>query len=286
MNSVAMISRHTGGVPVVLYNHLDPRDSADKSYPSGWLEPVTRQSPKILEYFVRARNIARHFLYQSFGEASGVHGLYHRFVPLIKGFNSTTNFFVVKISNRCNYVVWSSCYRSSRFPLSRKVRSTCRLASLALTVVLRVIESSLRTMNNLLERLHASFFFYIQTTPDTFLKIGHYLPSVIIVSVAMMFGGLKEWVKAGWRRQEASERTNAKWESRPRPVLEALLLMLATHIFGGFVFLSASKGWLPVRSLGGNSWISEIAFVVCVHLWHANVMTANAPQSLQSACPH
>ncbi len=79
LNSVAMISRHTGGVPVVLYNHLDTRDSADKSYPPSWLRPITQQSSEIFEYVVRARNIARHFLYQSSGAASGVHGLYHRF---------------------------------------------------------------------------------------------------------------------------------------------------------------------------------------------------------------
>ncbi len=117
-------------------------------------------------------------------------------------------------------------------------------------------------MNNLLERLHASFFFYIQTTPDAFLKIGHYLPSVIVISVAMMFGGLKQWVNAGWRQREASEGLNIKWERRPRQVLEALLLMLATHIFGGSVFLLASKGWLPVSSGERNSWVSELAFGV------------------------
>ncbi|KLO08967.1 Gaa1-domain-containing protein [Schizopora paradoxa] len=256
MNSVAMISRHTGGVPVVLYNHLDPRDSSDKSYPPSWLQPITQRSPDALEYAVRARNIIRHVLYQSFGEASGVHGLYHR--QAYPKFRKTG-------------------YRIDAITLF----GVPALGPHGFHSLGKIIESSLRTMNNLLERLHASFFFYIQTTPDTFLKIGHYLPSVIIISVAMMFGGLKEWTNAGWQRtQESSDGSNIKWERRPRPVLEALLLMLATHIFGGLVFLLASNGWIPVSSEEGISWLSRAALVLafCLPLFVIVQVTGATPR--------
>lgn len=109
-------------------------------------------------------------------------------------------------------------------------------------------------MNNLLERLHASYFFYILTTPGTFLTIGSYLPSAILISSAMMFGGLSVWVDAGWTRVqtvEMADRKNIKyahgstltWERRDRPVLNALLVMFATHAAGFFLFATISNGW-------------------------------------------
>ena len=101
-------------------------------------------------------------------------------------------------------------------------------------------------MNNLLERLHASFFFYILTTPATFLKIGHYLPSVILISVATMFGGLRAWVNAGWRKEplEKSKTESAsEWVQRRRPIIGPLLVMLATHALGALFFFATWKGW-------------------------------------------
>lgn len=119
----------------------------------------------------------------------------------------------------------------------------------------------MRTMNNLLERLHASYFFYILAGangnhhPDSryfrptfshFLKIGSYLPSAILISVAMMFGGLKEWTDAGWILESlgeefAAQKTEDKstpsmtWRRRKRPVMTALAIMAATHAAGGLL---------------------------------------------------
>ena len=94
----------------------------------------------------------------------------------------------------------------------------------------RIIESTMRTMNNLLERLHASFFFYILTTSSTFLKIGHYLPSAILISVSMMFGGLRQWTDAGWRRRQPNDASSEdkvdspdEWLSQHRDVIRLKL---------------------------------------------------------------
>lgn len=101
-------------------------------------------------------------------------------------------------------------------------------------------------MNNLLERLHASVFFYILTTPKTFLKIGHYLPSVILISVATIFNGLHTWVDAGWRKDHTPSKgaPSEEWVPRRRPVIGALLVMLATHALGALFFFVSSKGWV------------------------------------------
>jgi glycosylphosphatidylinositol transamidase len=85
--------------------------------------------------------------------------------------------------------------------------------------------------------------------PTTFLKIGSFLPSAVLVSVAMIFTGLYEWVNAAWILDEAHteptkeelDATNGidkpKWIRRRRPVLQALGVLIATHILGLLLFL-------------------------------------------------
>lgn len=102
-------------------------------------------------------------------------------------------------------------------------------------------------MNNLLERLHASFFFYILTDAAYFNKIGSYLPSAVLVSVGMMFHGLDLWVMSGWRlegpstSEKVSSSSQEQWVSRQRPVLPALMIMTATHILGAALFGALSS---------------------------------------------
>ena len=86
INSFRMISEHTGGVPVVLYDHLDPRqskvDSERMQLTPSWFPNFLRTQPEVMEYSMRARNIARQMKHQAFGKGSGVHGLYHRCVTV------------------------------------------------------------------------------------------------------------------------------------------------------------------------------------------------------------
>jgi glycosylphosphatidylinositol transamidase len=116
-------------------------------------------------------------------------------------------------------------------------------------------------MSNLLERLHASFFLYIMTTPSTFLKIGTYLPSAVLVSTALMFGGLREWVSAGWVELEDTHPTpekektadivitSKKWAPRKRDLLDAFIVMVPSHLIGLTLFTVICQGWFDIRQL-------------------------------------
>lgn len=61
----------------------------------------------------------------------------------------------------------------------------------------RVIESSTRSLNNLLEHLHQSFFFYLLMQSNRFVSIGTYLPSAMLVAVNFTIMAIFLWVKSG-----------------------------------------------------------------------------------------
>lgn len=48
----------------------------------------------------------------------------------------------------------------------------------------RIVESTLRSINNLLEHFHQSFFFYFLLAPKNFVSIGTYLPAALMVAIA------------------------------------------------------------------------------------------------------
>lgn len=61
----------------------------------------------------------------------------------------------------------------------------------------RVIESTFRSLNNLLEHLHQSFFFYLLMQADRFVSIGTYLPSAMLVAVNFTIMAIVLWVQSG-----------------------------------------------------------------------------------------
>ncbi|KAI9570458.1 Gaa1-like protein [Boletus coccyginus] len=243
INSLRLISHYTGSVPLVLYDHLELHDVPQSSLLANAPEFMKR-SPQLRELEYRARNVKRHVSYQARGRPSGPHGLFHRF----------------RIDAITLYAVPADGPHGF-FALGR------------------IIESTLRTSNNLLERLHASFFFYILTTPGTFMKIGVFLPSAVLVGVAMIFWGLGQWVEAGWVQESPSElqrkdkddskvanvaTTTAStaqptWRPRPRPVLPAIVTILATHTIGLLAFAMINTSWsLHIQVL--SSWALFLTF--------------------------
>ncbi|KAF9469193.1 Gaa1-domain-containing protein [Collybia nuda] len=217
LNSFQRISLYTGGVPVLVYDHLDSREHPDLSGLPPWIPTAVRKHPEVQSYVYQAKNVVRHFSYQARGRPSGVHGLFHQF-----RIDAITLFAVPATGPHGFHAIG------------------------------RVIESTLRTTNNLLERLHASFFFYILTGADRFLKIGSYLPSAILISIAMMFNGLRIWSDLAWsedqpeipEKQKQTQFTNKKtWTRRTRPVIKVLAIMIATHVYGAFLFAAVTSLW-------------------------------------------
>ncbi|XP_034826560.1 glycosylphosphatidylinositol anchor attachment 1 protein [Maniola hyperantus] len=56
------------------------------------------------------------------------------------------------------------------------------------------LESILRSLNNLLERFHQSYFFYMLAATNRFISIGQYMPSLCLLCGAMLIHALCLWV--------------------------------------------------------------------------------------------
>nr|GAT60039.1 predicted protein [Mycena chlorophos] len=249
LNSFSYISRWTGGVPVLMYDHIEtPRFEIPAWIPQSFHD-------EIRNYDYRSKNVVRHIGYQARGRGSGVHGLFHQF-----RIDAFTLFGVPATGPHGFYAIG------------------------------RIMESTLRTTNNLLERLHASIFFYILTAPDRFLKIGSFLPSAILISVGMMFAGLKVWSDAAWIRVavaeiEEKEKTGngarTQWAQRRRPVIPVLGIMLSTHILGFLMFAVMRTPWF----INNPTTSSTILFTICTAIPLTALFTPNQTQNPQTTAP-
>ncbi|KAI9852534.1 MAG: Glycosyl phosphatidyl inositol protein transamidase complex subunit [Thelocarpon superellum] len=61
----------------------------------------------------------------------------------------------------------------------------------------RSVESIFRSLNNLLEHFHQSFFFYLLMQHTRFVSIGTYLPSAMLVAVNFTIMAIALWIQSG-----------------------------------------------------------------------------------------
>ncbi|KAK3690030.1 Gaa1-like protein [Podospora appendiculata] len=73
----------------------------------------------------------------------------------------------------------------------------------------RVVEGTFRSLNNLLEHLHQSFFFYLLMQRERFVSIGTYLPSAMLVAANFTIMAIALWIKSG-QREEGGDKTEDK----------------------------------------------------------------------------
>ncbi|RFU24213.1 hypothetical protein B7463_g12123, partial [Scytalidium lignicola] len=81
----------------------------------------------------------------------------------------------------------------------------------------RVIESTFRSLNNLLEHLHQSFFFYLLMHAGRFVSIGTYLPSAMLIAVNFTIMAIFLWIRSGSLDDIGSEATAETDSTRKKP---------------------------------------------------------------------
>lgn len=81
----------------------------------------------------------------------------------------------------------------------------------------RTVESICRSLNNLLEKLHQSFFFYLLMQSNRFVSIGTYLPSAMAIAAAYTIMAIYLWVLCGYKViPKAAQVTNGNVEKREK----------------------------------------------------------------------
>ncbi|CAG8486788.1 16795_t:CDS:10 [Acaulospora morrowiae] len=108
-----------------------------------------------------------------------------------------------------------------------------------------MVESTFRSLNNLLEHLHQSFFFYLLPSPERYISIGSYLPPAILLAVEL-------WAETGddtaktisqELQKQPSDPSNVKahiaplaYMSRPREILFPVTALVMAHFSGLIIF--------------------------------------------------
>jgi glycosylphosphatidylinositol transamidase len=72
----------------------------------------------------------------------------------------------------------------------------------------RTVESLVRSLNNLLEHLHQSFFFYLLMQSNRFVSIGTYLPSAMLIAGNFTVMAMALWMKTGYSSETPDSSPN------------------------------------------------------------------------------
>ncbi|KAL7273916.1 Glycosyl phosphatidyl inositol protein transamidase complex subunit [Rhizina undulata] len=72
----------------------------------------------------------------------------------------------------------------------------------------RSVESLFRSLNNLLEHFHQSFFFYLLMAPRRFVSIGTYLPSAMLIAGNFTIAAIGLWIQSG--RKNGAEKKSVE----------------------------------------------------------------------------
>ncbi|XP_047540006.1 glycosylphosphatidylinositol anchor attachment 1 protein [Vanessa atalanta] len=78
------------------------------------------------------------------------------------------------------------------------------------------LESILRSLNNLLERFHQSYFFYMLAATNRFISIGQYMPSLCLLCGAMLLRALSLWVTLQKDVDDNTDKKDSKDKEDPK----------------------------------------------------------------------
>lgn len=123
----------------------------------------------------------------------------------------------------------------------------------------RVVEGTFRSLNNLLEHLHQSFFFYLLMHKDRFVSIGTYLPSAMLIAANFTIISISLWVKSGQQDQAqtpAEQKTEKAVEKAVEKGTAEKIVTSATE----------RQLFLPLALVAGCQFLGVVPFYLFNHL--------------------
>ncbi|XP_015209660.1 glycosylphosphatidylinositol anchor attachment 1 protein [Lepisosteus oculatus] len=111
-----------------------------------------------------------------------------------------------------------------------------------ITTVGKLLEGMYRKLNNLLERLHQSYFFYLLPSLSRFVSIGYYMPAFSLLALILLLRALDLWVQLSTPIAGLEDGTVEGEEVSGPGVLSLVTPVLISHLTGVALYI------LPVLS--------------------------------------
>lgn len=177
---------------------------------------------KFDKWLYRGKTMASMIMSQATGVPTGNHGLFHRFgieAITLEGFEKTTSGPEASFSK-----------------------------------VGRVVESIVRSLNNLLERFHQSYFFYLLPSTDRYVSIGIYTLPFILMIATVFIKGFSMWLNL---QNLGDKKKDESGESEEFDIGFVAMEFLWTHVLG-FLLMSSPR-WLISTATEFLKWHTESA---------------------------
>ncbi|XP_055855969.1 glycosylphosphatidylinositol anchor attachment 1 protein [Episyrphus balteatus] len=212
-----------GQLPNLDMFNLVQRLAVREGISSGYKQ-IPRKKRKASQTTVKEnlKNILAMIASQANGVPTGNHGLFHRHriesltLEAVKGTSSTN-------SNSRNIA--------------------------AAVILLKTVEGISRSLNNLLERFHQSYFFYILVQNDRFISIGDFMPCLALMAGPLYIKAFLLWLNLNSVDEEDSDsekKTKAKEQEKELPYIKVLIFM------GMIALLGTIANLLPLNKFLGN----------------------------------
>ncbi|KAI8319719.1 Gaa1-like protein [Martensiomyces pterosporus] len=107
----------------------------------------------------------------------------------------------------------------------------------------RTVESTMRSLNNLLEHFHQSFFFYILPANEKYISIGDYIPAVGLMVASLLVQAMSLWWLQGTDEMRADnprtriERINKYYAFLRKTLASNVGIILRMHALGFLLFI-------------------------------------------------
>ncbi|KAJ2771669.1 Glycosyl phosphatidyl inositol protein transamidase complex subunit [Coemansia nantahalensis] len=190
------------------------------------VEDPPRRAAAWRRYLHSARLLLRQMRSQAFGASVGVHAPFLRY-----RIDALTVAGIARENDPIAAVARQGLLRDA--PADMPLPSPA-----AVRAVGRTVESTLRSLNNLLEHFHQSFFFYILPANLRYLSIGDYIPAAGLMVASLLFQAMHLWWMQGPDRLRADdprtriERINAYHALLRRTLPSSLAVVLRAHALG------------------------------------------------------
>lgn len=179
-----------------------------------------RRSGAKSSFELNLRHMISMMLTQATGVPNGNHGLFHRY-----GIEAVT------------------------LEAHKREQSNHQRRSQGANAMIKLIEGISRSLNNLLERFHQSFFFYLLVASDRFVSIGDYMPSLSAIAGSLLIKAFITWLQVNRKFSEENKAKDGKCVGKETRFNYSRVgkLLILSHLFGvALVFL---PNFQPLDSL-------------------------------------